>query len=275
MEATIDLISQRQKILVDAALYECFDLTSTSDEDLSKFVLGPGAVQSFCVECKQMSIFRQSTPGYSDEAAKKIPRFGVIKIEAQCSHQADNYNARCDGKLHICFYRDGDRITKIGQYPSKGDLDFASLDPVFNQELDKDLRRELGCAIGLRAHGVGIGSFVYLRRIFEKLIEEAHSLAASDKQWKESAYLKARIPERIKMLKAHLPNRLVENARLYEILSKGIHELSEEECLRHFDIVQKAILMILRERHDEREHQKLVKNLNQQADKLKQKQTSN
>jgi hypothetical protein len=34
--------------------------------------------------------------------------------------------------------------------------------------------------LGLAAHGVGIGSFVYLRRIFENLIEEAHTATQQD-----------------------------------------------------------------------------------------------
>jgi hypothetical protein len=154
-------------------------------------------------------------------------------------------------------------MIKIGQYPSKASIDLGDLAPIFTKELEPEFRRELGRAIGLRGHGIGIGSFVYLRRIFEKLIEEAHVSAKSENEWDESAYVKARVPDRIKMLKAHLPNRLVESAKLYGILSKGVHELSEEECLSHFDIVQKAILMILSERHEEREYRQLVKKLDQ------------
>jgi hypothetical protein len=143
------------------------------------------------------------------------------------------------------------------------------LDPIFSEELEPELRRELGRAVGLRAHGVGIGSFVYLRRIFEKLLEEAHGEAKKEVGWDESTYFNARVSDRLKLLKAFLPTRLVETAKLYEILSKGIHDLSEEECLNHFELVQKSILMILKERHEKREYEKLVKNLNQQAANIK------
>jgi hypothetical protein len=42
-----------------------------------------------------------------------------------------------------------------------------------------DAYREFGKAVGLGAHGVGIGAVVYLRRIIESLIEEAHQTAKS------------------------------------------------------------------------------------------------
>lgn len=264
---------QRQEIIVDAPLYKEFDLTGVSNEDFAQFVLGSGSVDAYCIECEKMSVFSLGGVGYSiDEKAKQIPKYGIIPIKAVCARRAEKHSGKCPGELHVCFYRDGDKMTKIGQYPSKADLDFGSLDPIFSKELERELRSELGRAVGLRAHGIGIGSFVYLRRIFEKLIGEAHTSAKSDSQWDESAYEKARVPERIKMLRSHLPNRLVENAQMYGILSKGVHDLSEEECLHYFAIVQKGILMILKERHEEREHQNLVKDLKQQVDKVKQKQ---
>jgi len=45
--------------------------------------------------------------------------------------------------------------------------------------------RELHRAIGLSAHGVGIGAFVYLRRIFEGLVEAARDEVAKKTDWDE------------------------------------------------------------------------------------------
>lgn len=42
-----------------------------------------------------------------------------------------------------------------------------------------------------------------------------------------------------------LPDFLVKNRDLYGILSKGIHELSEDECLSYFDPVKAALELIL------------------------------
>ena len=50
------------------------------------------------------------------------------------------------------------------------------------------------------------------------------------------------------MLKDFLPDFLVENAYIYSILSKGIHELTEEECQQHFTPLRNSIELILDER---------------------------
>lgn len=251
-----------QETLIVDPLYTEYDLTSISDDDFAKFVLKGGGLDAYCRECKEASVFRIESAGHGfDEKARLIPKYGLIQMTAECSRHAENYQNKCAGVLYFCFYRSGKELAKIGQYPAKAVLDFGSLDPVFDKELDNALRRELGSAIGLHAHGIGIGSFVYLRRIFERLIEEAHTSAKTEEGWDELVFHRSRIPERIKLLSSHLPSRLVETSRLYEILSKGVHELSEEECLRHFDLVQRAILMILKERHEEQEYRKIVKNL--------------
>lgn len=48
--------------------------------------------------------------------------------------------------------------------------------------------------------------------------------------------------------KGYLPSFIVENNGIYGILSKGIHELTEEECLAYFDCMRKSIELILDER---------------------------
>ncbi len=174
-------------------------------------------------------------------------------------------SSKCSGQLDFCFYKNANELIKIGQYPSKATLDFNSLDEVFSKELDSLYRDELGRAVGLRAHGVGVGSFVYLRRIFENLVDEAHQVAKKNNDWDEKAYQESRMPEKINLLSHQLPNRLVKNSNLYGILSKGIHELDEEECLAHFDLVLEAIKMILKERHEKKEYDKILNDLNNTA----------
>ncbi len=111
--------------------------------------------------------------------------------------------------------------------------------------LDKNTFRELTTAIGLSAHGVGVGSFVYLRRIFEGLVEEAHLTALAGTEWDEERYGKAKMGDKIALLSAFLPPFLVANKSMYGILSKGIHELSEDECLAAFPVVKIGIEIIL------------------------------
>jgi len=60
------------------------------------------------------------------------------------------------------------------------------------------------------------------------------------------------------LLKAELPEFLVENRKLYGILSKGIHSLTEEECLEYFDVVKAGIELILDEKVDHLKKQRKI-----------------
>lgn len=61
----------------------------------------------------------------------------------------------------------------------------------------------------------------------------------------ENDFNRSDFKEKINILKDHLPKILVENRNLYGILSKGIHELEEEECLEIFPLVNMGIELIL------------------------------
>ena len=71
-------------------------------------------------------------------------------------------------------------IAKVGQYPSIADLHIKQIHR-YDKVLNKDKMKELTKAIGLAANGIGIGSFVYLRRIFEHLVFEAFQIAKKEK----------------------------------------------------------------------------------------------
>jgi hypothetical protein len=56
------------------------------------------------------------------------------------------------------------------------------------------------------------------------------------------------MPEKIVLLASHLTDFLVENKSLYSILSKGLHDLSEDECLQFYSVTLLGIELILQER---------------------------
>lgn len=103
-------------------------------------------------------------------------------------------------------------------------------------------------AIGLAAHGVGVGSFVYLRRIFENLVQAAYQLAKEESGWDDEAYNNERMAGRIRLLEKHLPDFLVQNHSMYGILSRGLHELTESACLEAFPVMKMGIELILDEK---------------------------
>lgn len=74
------------------------------------------------------------------------------------------------------------------------------------------------------------------------------------------------------MLAEYLPKSLVNNHVFYGIISKGIHELSENDCLEFFPVMQSFIMMILRQWEKirkEEEEKKLAASLSNIAAKVK------
>ena len=168
---------------------------------------------------------------------------------------------RYEDKIDIMLVANSEKhyIMKVGQYPTIADMHKAQIKQ-YKSVLSNDEMKEFTRAIGLAASGVGIGSFVYLRRIFENQIEEAYNIALENDDVLEEEFFRMRMDEKIEALKNYLPEALVEARSIYGILSKGIHFLTEEECLMHFDVVRKGLEMIL----DDKLEQK------KKAEKLKQ-----
>jgi hypothetical protein len=133
----------------------------------------------------------------------------------------------------------------VGQFPSLADI--ANDESKIYRDVLKDDSSEFHKAIGLAAHGVGIGSYVYMRRIFERLIKRRFDEFRAVEGWSEEEFRTKRMDEKIQFLKDHLPPFLVEHARLYLIMSLGVHELNEQECLSYFDVIKHAIIIILEE----------------------------
>lgn len=159
----------------------------------------------------------------------------LMKLEYICS---------MDEKHHLDYIvlTTDNSMMKIGQYPSTADMTFPELD-AYKNVISKEDRKELGTAIGLFANGVGAGSYVYLRRILERLIYQAKTNAGDIVD--DEDFEQARTAERIKMLEGYLPEILIKNTTIYGILSKGIHELSEEDCRKYFPVVKECIYQIL------------------------------
>lgn len=228
-----------EEFLIDLPLYE---LISFADEDLEegrKLRYFDETLDSYCPECNQHSIFsrywgNQRRIVYAADCWVNEGRF---VIELQCSRNTKHMH-------FFLFNAEGQTIQKIGQLPSLASLNLYDVKK-YSKVLEEKYFKELTKAIGLASHGVGVGSFVYLRRIFEFLIAEAHDKVKDSAGWNESEYISLRMNEKIAILSANLPAFLVENKAMYSILSKGIHELSENDCLAAFPVIKVGIEIIL------------------------------
>ena len=186
---------------------------------------------------------------------------GVYYTRLNCKRESKPYY------VYISYDSDSKILQKIGQYPSIADFHIAKVKD-YSKVLNKEKMKEFTRAIGLVANGVGVGSFVYLRRIFEHLLEEAHPEAMKSEDWNEEEYRQAKVKDKILLLKDYLPNFLIENIGLYGILSKGIHELEENECLGYFEVVRTGIELILDEKLNEYERKKKQEEAKKKIDAL-------
>lgn len=231
-----------EEFIVEVPLYEVIKFDDDNLDKGQALVNFNKTIDIYCPECNMHSIFERKSISYCQDRDGWI-NYGRFGIELTCSRNNDH-------KLFFLFHAKDKTIQKIGQLPSIASLNLFDIKK-YSKVLDQRYFVEFTKAIGLSAHGVGVGSFVYLRRIFEFLIEESHQKAKSIGEWDEALYTSARMNEKINLLKTELPDFLVENKSLYSILSKGIHELSEEDCLSAFPIVKVGIELILDDKLEE------------------------
>jgi hypothetical protein len=228
---------------LEMPLYYSFDLSINDiEKKIFELLSNRQTIDAYCIWCDKEGVFRAYNY-LSDNCS--VPRWttrhnGLIEIEYRCTRNENH-------AYHIYYFKAGNYFTKVGQYPSVADFQIPQAEK-YRKILSKNDYIELTRGIGLSAHGVGIGAFVYLRRIFENLIGEARVKAEKDKNFSNDKYSKAKMDEKIKLVKNYLPDFLVENSSLYSILSKGIHALTEKECLQYFETVKIGIEQILDEK---------------------------
>lgn len=229
-------------------LYESFKYDDEKDNAFFALEQFEGTLDFHCPECGKHSVFTARKNNYTSNSHYTNYIFSLL---FHCSRNKSHHAL-------FVFRAHKGILQKIGQVPSLADLvlpDLRKYRAVLGDERFKELNR----AIGLTTHGVGVGAFVYLRRIFESLIEAAHVEASSATEWDEDAYSLARMDEKIRLLKHHLPKFLVENRSLYGILSVGVHTLSEADCLAAFPAVHLAIELILDDLLEAQERQTKLK----------------
>lgn len=230
---------------LEMPLYRSFDLLIGSvKEKIYELITFSGTIDAYCIWCKKESVF-ESSPSSRWVFKQWLSHIedDLQEFSWSCAH---NSNHRY--RSYYFTAKGSNNFQKIGQFPSVADFQIPQAGK-YRKILGEDQYKEFTRGIGVAAHGVGIGSFVYLRRVFENLIEEAHAKAqAENGEFPNEEYQRVKMDEKIKMVRDYLPEFLVENRSLYAILSKGIHDLSEDECLKYFETVKIGIEQILDEK---------------------------
>lgn len=200
----------------------------------------------FCHRDSTFTVRGTSIPG-GDPWNNRKKRYAHDTMTATC--------VRSDAHTLSFYFRMRMRamtVEKIVQYPSLATIANDEVAPYRKHMAEID-SSEFHKAIGLAAHGVGVGSFVYLRRVFERLIYSRFEEFKGSEGWEDKDFYGVRMEDKVALLKDHLPAFLVENRRVYSILSIGIHELDEKACLTYFEVMKQAIIIILEDDKKTRE----------------------
>lgn len=226
-------------------------------------------IESHCVRCNQSRPFqdmrsRGSGAGYAVEALKT----GISAFEFTC--------ASCrKSKISILVEQTVTETTialmKFGELPRKA----LERDPVLQKFFSEDSDNFEKATVCL-ANGYGIAAFAYYRRIIENNIyklldllnEEIEATDHDQKLLEAIADLRkeSAMSEKIKIANNALPKYLVPDGlnplgRLYQVLSDGVHSLSDQECLDRSSHVKECIRFLVGELASRADHRKRFKGM--------------
>ncbi len=290
-----------EDFLVSNGLYSELAYEFHDIKDVTNLLSGKVTIDMYCPHCGEKRIHKarsnkvkspepmpvfQIIDGPSDdnidssmddfmqrESQKRIKQFSVYNkytlLTYECTKEPQH-------SVVFVLLLTPNSLIKFGQYPSFADIDKPEL-ARFKKDLGENYFRELKRASGLYANGVGIGSFVYLRRILEKLVLEAFKEAeargqlTSEEFNSDSEKHQRRMDDKIRLLKGFLPYSLTDNPAIYSVASKGIHELTEDECLKYYPVIENGIKLILEEKMTERQRAAIKKEYDQSMSAIVQK----
>lgn len=261
-----DTLPSVEKFCVSLPLYAEHAVRDSETDRLYKFITAGVNIDCFCVDCQQSSVFIGHPQGLEVGELEFGLGDRIFIRKFICSRVHTHF-------AYFYFRLKRHILAKVGQSPSMADISESQIRS-YRKVLSEDEYRELARAVGLASHGVGIGSFVYLRRIFERLIEEARVKAQKGAGWDEGVFQKSRMDEKIELLEAHLPAFLVEQRKLYSILSKGIHSLTEGDCLEAFPVVRVGVELILDQKLAAKQQQEKMEDAKKRIESLQQRLSS-
>ena len=286
-----------ENLLFNSGLYEKIKLTEIETRDFAsnlssvdkkrpqiKSYDGPEVHDSYCLHCKKESTFKHRNSeaiGINEEVgyfrinftsgpggyAKPKPFIGVglsKTIVYECSRDKNHTLI-----FNIIITDDG--IIKIGQHPSVRDSGFEDISE-YKKVLEKIDLEELNMALNLASHGIGIGSFVYLRRVIERLVyknynENKEEIVSFNSDMNKNDFNRLKFKDRVKIVSPYLPETFnMASGRIYSILSEGIHELKESECKKYYPVLKELIFIILNDNLTKKKNdirkENLIKELN-------------
>lgn len=258
---------------IDIANYR--DLLSNDDESF----------MSYCTECGRETTFERSkaynqrrnvisvgigsySPGgmRDNDSSTISSMFSTWQVQEGFNLYVQEYEC-CVNRSHRnykIYKKCADKIIKIGQYPSEIDngsneyLD--KVKKICNNKDSKEIVKYIKTALIMESYGYGIASLLYIRRAFEQLIAISEGKDRNDNTG-------ATMKDRIKNNK-YLPEIIKGNSKVYNIISEGIHNQTEEECMELFKVIKAGVIILISKTYAHVEEEKTLAELELTLSKL-------
>ncbi|WP_370402913.1 hypothetical protein, partial [Tenacibaculum dicentrarchi] len=271
-----------KKIIFESPLYSKWENNiqlKNEDQELEDYTIDylissyEDRVEHYCTECESKRVFAPDRGVYDTARAINSHYSSGTAIRNKPSlYKTFRCSANREHQILFGFYKDGNQLIKIAEYPSKYDSVIDNFNK-YKKILHKNQLKELGKASQLESYGYAIASFLYYRRIFEGLILTAFQESTIVDKIPETEFRGLRMEGKLKYVKDSLPEYFNDNSHMYGTLSKGVHELEEEECQEYLPIVKAIIFFALDEAVDKRNKElrkaELSKRLSEINSKLK------
>lgn len=242
---------------------EAQDVLNLSEINLSK-------IEEYCMHCdkEQTFIYKKDDSSYMSDLNGSMSNGILLYAEAgkhiqdqiddssrEIYKDFDYYCAKCGERHEYFFTSDRKYIMKVGQNPSFSDLQGEEINKYKN--LISKYFIEFKSSLSCYSQKKGIAAFVYLRRILENIIEKKYKEFFSEETNIKFIDKFSKVQEKEKIIPKELES--VRN-QLYSVLSKGIHEYNEQECLDIYEIVKFVIEEILdKQLEDQKKEEKIKK----------------
>lgn len=239
------------------------EVKMTNDEISKICHVSQFVIENFCMNCGKSRTFKSTYNPLNALANEyhersKLPIWqkfedfiitykGSFILDFFCQHD-------CNEHHYFAIMINGLYITKIGQYPTfakeevnKKLIKYKSLIPKYYPELTK--------AISAYSQNMGVPSFVYLRRVLEHLVDTKANLykITTDQKFVDKLH---EVEKHEKIIPDEFDG--IKN-QLYSVLSKGVHEYEENECIEMFPAVKFIIECILDAELVKKEHEQKAK----------------
>lgn len=287
---------------------ESIEITENNAETIFNFIIDRSAYDHYCNNCNRIKTFIQSQKQsvivdgtFNDNHA--INMYNPNLNDKVITYEKSNYssfsnnsstitiydiNSRffifkklecptCDEKLTMIFLYEKNCIAKVYQSFISDIIKDEDIQQFKKMKLlNEDDLKELNNANKCKKLGMNIASFVYMRRIFENMLQRIYEAHQSEVTIKDSSkkFIDLFVKDKVKLLKPYLPILMNEEVssdkyiKLYKLLSEGIHKLNEDICESLYNIIKELLLMILEKEMQEKKNRKNLTELETSFNKI-------